>query len=228
MASQLPIDIVVDETTLSQARRDLAGMPGAIDRALTAAVNKAVIQGRTIVVDGVFAVLNTKRKAILDRVHVRKARKGNPVAKVIAGKNRIGLANFGARDTTDRSTHTGQGVFVQIFKSGGQKNYARAFIANYRGNKEVVQRKEGTALVSTGRRTWYGSSIKKSIGTGTLVGRLPLIQKVGPSPAEVLREQPKVEQESRAKIAAVLREQVLSQVDRVLKRSRQYRPADEQ
>jgi len=219
----LPVEVKLDEQTYAQLKRDLEETPRAIDRVLTAAVNHAAQRGKTVVVDGIYAELNTKRTEIRTRISVRKATSAKPTAKIVVGKSRINLKEFGAKDTTDNRTHTGQGVFVQVWRSGGTKNYARAFIAKYRGELAVLQRKEGEGVVK------QKSGLKRIVHAGSsgLVGRLPLITKVGPSPADALRDKPEIETRSKEKIALVLREQVLSQIDRVLQRPKAERPSDE-
>jgi hypothetical protein len=237
MAGSSDFTIEIDERTYGDLRRELGEMPGAVDRAVVSAVNKTLSQGRTIIVDRLFALLNVKRGEIRKRVtvpHNGKATRDKPEGKIKIGKSRMGLINFGAKDTRTRkgkgafgTAAAGRGVDVQVYRQGESANFPRAFIARYRGKATVLQRKQGTVLKPTGQKTSYGTDIKQRVQLDSLVGRFPIIPLVGPSPAEAFAKHPQIETEARAKIGSILREQCLSQIDRLLKRRKIDRPLAE-
>lgn len=219
--------IELDERTYSDLQRELRDLPGAVERATVAAINRTLTQGRTLIVDRITELLNVKSRAeIRKRVSVPrggKATQAKPIGRIRVGKNRMGLILFGAKDTRKKkgkgSARSGRGVIVQIYKGGPTKILPQAFIAKYRGKPQVLERKEGTGgLVKTGR-----ASVIRSV-LGKRVPRLPIIPKVGPSPADVFDDNPAIEREAKDKIQAVLRNNVLSQIDRLLNRRKIDRP----
>jgi hypothetical protein len=173
MAGSSDFTIEIDERTYGDLRRELGEMPGAVDRAVVSAVNKTLSQGRTLIVDRLFALLNVKRGEIRKRVtvpHNGKATRDKPEGKIKIGKSRMGLINFGAKDTRTRkgkgafgTAAAGRGVDVQVYRQGESANFPRAFIARYRGKATVLQRKQGTVLKPTGQKTSYGTDIKQRV-----------------------------------------------------------------
>jgi hypothetical protein len=195
MAGSSDFTIEIDERTYGDLRRELGEMPGAVDRAVVSAVNKTLSQGRTIIVDRLFALLNVKRGEIRKRVtvpHNGKATRDKPEGKIKIGKSRMGLINFGAKDTRTRkgkgsfgTAAAGRGVDVQVYRQGESANFPRAFIARYRGKATVLQRKQGHGCSSPpARRPRTALDIKQRVQLDSLVGRFPIIPLVGPSPAE--------------------------------------------
>lgn len=220
------VRIVATAEQLERLRDDLRDVKNGVPRAMVAAENKTASKGKTIVVDGIFETLNIQdRGEIRKRVHVTRATMSKPTAVIHVTRSRMNLAKFGARDTTRRRHHTGQGVFVTVYRGGGEQQMPRAFIASYRGKKTVLQRKDQLRLVETGVTTWYGGIVRRAQRVrGELVPRLPIIPLVGPSPMEVLEERQDVQSKVVRLIEVDFGEQLLSQTDRLLNRRKADRP----
>ncbi|MGC4033689.1 MAG: phage tail protein [Tepidisphaeraceae bacterium] len=139
-----------------QARTALQGLPGAVDKAAVAAVNKTLTRMRTQVSKGLAGprgFLNLKQANLKRRLIVKKATRTSLIGSLKIMGRPIGLVNFNAKDTR-RSTYdrSGQGVHVQVIRGGprvgnygsqGQFNdLDHAFIAEgLSGNRHVFMRR---------------------------------------------------------------------------------------
>jgi hypothetical protein len=222
------IVIEIDELTLGQVQRDLDAIPNGVNKAIAGAVKKAAAQGRTIVVESLYKLLNVKsRTPLRQRVTVPRATGGGEKGEAVLrlAKTRMGLGNFaGVIDTRDKKQGFGHGVNVQLFRGGGELlNVPRGFTAKYRGGASVLMRKKASVT----SKTPSGRIVKTYRGGGGLVARYPIIPLVGQSPSHVAQKHDEILVDAKKQIQLVLREQLLSQVDRLLKRKKIDRPSDE-
>lgn len=147
--------------SLLQARTALHGIPGTVDKAAVAAVNKTLGRMRTQVSQGLAGprgYLNLKQSNLKRRLIVKKASKGNAYGSLKIMGRPIGLVNFNAKDTR-KSTYdaSGKGVFASVIRGGprvgaygrnGQFNDLNyAFIAEgLNGNQHVFIRRADARL----------------------------------------------------------------------------------
>lgn len=204
------LEVTFDRADLAILEKELRAMPSKIGEAKASAINKTASKGRTAISREVRAKVNIKAKTANSRIKVsKKARKSqdspSAVIKIIATK--IPLIQFGGRPSVPpnqkgvpvaRRTPRG-GAGFRITKGGVIKRSKKLFVQRVNfgggggpsGNIHILQRENDE---SSGRpRVRFGPSIPEALGE---VG----IRKIS------------------VNLASELRKQVVSQVDRFLKR----------
>ncbi len=219
MADPFGFDIEIDEATYQNVRKQLAGVANGANKAIVGAINKSIAQGKTIVVNRMAELLTAKRGKILKHVRTKNATNASKVGSIIIDKRPMSLASFKVKDTTNRKTHTGSGVIAQVYKSGETRIFPHAFIATGlgakgEGNKLVFERIIGPShRVTNPHFAGNLGRLKQSLHTVT-----------GVSLRGVVKEHPAILADAKKKVQAILHDQILSQIDRLLGRRKVDRP----
>jgi hypothetical protein len=191
------VTVSISEAQRAELADVLAGVKNGAAKASAAAINRTLTTGRSRIVRRVRAEVNIKAKDAREAVRIRKATAaGTPEGFIVLSKRPIPLYDFGAKPGK-------RGVSVKVRKRAGREVLRGTFVAAMRsGHKGVFERK----LVGGpgGRR----------------VGRLPIVERHGPSLLGVFTGAPGVAAEELAAIGDVLQKNLASQVDRLLGRKR--------
>lgn len=145
------------------ARLDLMekGIPSALKRAL----NRTIEGARTIATRELGSVTTARRKDIRSAMTLYKASQSRLEAVLEIGGKSIPLSSFSARQTK-------AGVTTSVFLLGKNRTLFRhAFLRRLASGHD-------------------GVFMRKKIGEGKYVGRKPIVQMVGPSPASMAEHTP--------------------------------------
>ncbi len=202
--------IEVNKGILEQVQRELAEMPEKIQPLLVAAINRTLSTGKTRIVRRLRKESGIRRNVIAERISTRKAKKVRgalPFGRIIIRPRRIPLIEF----VTERSLRAWASGAAQQRRALVEVKLPRreredvpaAFIHKGRGGPQVLQRQHK--------------------GTG-FVPRYPLFIRFGPSLVEMFENLAGLQEEELNGIGEVLDKNILSQLDRVLQRSKADRP----
>lgn len=149
-----------DTTAAERAIKELGNRaPRAIARGINRTLSNAKVAVSREIADGTRLKVST----VKDRIGIREAAPGRLVGQVTASAKRIPLYEFSPRPQAPPSRGKGRGVTVKL--PGSQGRYPHAFIAKVGrgGHLGVFERKPGR-------------------------GRLPIVEKRGPSIAKVFEK----------------------------------------
>jgi hypothetical protein len=188
----MPVTVTVDKQKYAELEATLAGVKDGAVRAATAAVNRTAQTGRTIIVRRLVKELNLKSRQVRDTITIRKASFEKPEAVIRISKKPIPLIEFpGTRQAP-------AGVSVQVRK----------------GKREVLS---GT-FIATMKSGHRGVFERRRLAGAKRAGRLPIKERMGPTPMETFNRAPGVAQEVLAELGPTLEKNLASQVDRLLQR----------
>lgn len=211
------LDIEIDQAMYEQLRRELRSVPDGVRKAEVGAINHTLPKGRTIIVNRLAEMLTAKKANIRQRTDVRKADREHLSGTITIMGRKIALTNFKFTDTTNRKTHTGHGVNVQIFRGGNTLNFPHAFVGTgANNNRQVFQR-----LPGRGARVGDAAHYKPNVGK--IKQKLESIQ--GESLYDVFQADPSIQRDVMNAIRSAFAEALLSQIDRFLGRRRADRAA---
>lgn len=190
----MPVGVTLefDKQQLAGITRDLAAIKNGASKAQATALNKSVVQGRRIVVDGLAATVTVSKTNIRKRTSIRRATISRLTAVIKILGRKIGLVNYKHR-ATKRS-----GATVQVYKAGGAVRLPHVFKASSpQGSKHLWER----------RRQGGGR-----------VPRLPIDRLQGPSLMDVYQKKPSIRVAAERKIAAVMGLELVKAVDALLRK----------
>lgn len=195
------IDIQVDEAAMQRARASLAHVRDGIARAVYNALNRTLTHARAKVARDIRGKVNLGVSDIKRRLLMRKAKLSDWQAVLGVGDAGFDLVKY-FKATDIRPA----GVRVAVLRGGS--TLPRAFIAKAWGNQRVLMRMYGGGAATnikgqrkgsrgvrmqsvTGKPTlnWKTGQIT---GSGSLVGRFPIITIKGPSLREIWEQTPEL------------------------------------
>ena len=134
------VDIKFDQAKLKRIERMLRGIPGAMPKVVTRAINKTAGPAKTQIGKEIRTEINTTTKRVNQRLFLQKATYTNWAATISISKRRLPLMSFGAKQIK-------KGVSYNILKSGGRKKIDSAFIQTMSsGHVGVFRRKSDQRL----------------------------------------------------------------------------------
>ena len=202
--------VTIDDRDIRELQRQLAAMPKRIPQAIAAAINKSLGRARTVIIDGIQGATTLRtRSRIIKGTHVDRANRNKLAGRVVFDGRPVGALQF-----RHSVTKRGGAVYQPIptlppiraphaFRARGQVGKTKASQSGV-GNLHIFQRVRKGAM---------------------RVPRLPLFTHYGPSLHTIYRNAPQVERAAHAVVASVIREQLYSQVDRFLQRSKTAVPS---
>lgn len=211
-------EIRYDDRQLKELERTLAGIPRALPKVMSRALNRTATEARTKISRGLGSEMKGLRiKDIRDRIIIDKATYSNWRALVRIGKRRIPLLALKARQTRKGVTY---------FKGRNRVLISSAFIATMVGAKgggaadlhtTASQRRgewlqSGLTLSEVEGKSHTGVYMRKSSS------RLPLVGLAGPSLAQVFTGAEDVANRIYAESLARLEKNIHDQVQLILRR----------
>jgi hypothetical protein len=138
----MPVSFSSDQQ-LERAARELAGIPGGVERAAVPALNRASLAARTAGLRRLMATYAAPRSELIKSVTMVRATRGNLVAGFSSKGRRLPLSSFSLRPkgpTTKR-----QKLRVNVRRDSGSKEIPRAFanVVHGRSQLMVMRRDEG-------------------------------------------------------------------------------------
>jgi hypothetical protein len=197
---------------------ELDGVRDGARKAINGAINKLLPRVRTRVTNELGDLLTAKKNNIRNRITVRKSTAATLSGSVNILLRQIALVNFKNKDTRTKAARkkfgskgSGRGVDVQIYKAGPTINFPHAFVATGKrdqaggvGNKHIFQRVSNAA--------------------GRMAPRFPIVSLKGISLMKEFERRPDMQRRIQDFIADDLPRQLDSQVNRLLKRPKQFTP----
>lgn len=175
-----------------QLRQDLAGFKNGFPKVVTAAINRTLLTGRSIVVKRLAKELRLTQKEIRAVTSIRKANYQKLSGSVHVTKNAIPLMQFKPKQTR-------AGVTVSVRRGKPRELLRGTFIATMKnGHVDVFERER--------------------LGGGKRAGRLKIKKRFGPTPAGILLNAPGVIQDVMGEVGPVFQKNLRSQTDRLLDR----------
>lgn len=111
----------------------LEGIPSGMQRATILAINDTLRNGKTVIVKGLGELLTLKQAEIRKRIRLALATSKNQRGWIILQHLRYALKRFKHKEVRKKkgwgTAASGEGVFVQIEKSGPPIRFAHAFLA---------------------------------------------------------------------------------------------------
>ena len=134
MAEGTSVEIEFDEAKLRRVQRTLRGIPSAMPRVMSRAVNRTTKSAKTETGRRISQAVNIKQSAVKKRILMTKATFSRWVGTLGISEKRFSLIHFSARQTK-------KGVTYKIEKITGRKRIPAAFIRSPK-KVEVVFRRE--------------------------------------------------------------------------------------
>lgn len=147
------IEIKVDEKKLRQLEIMFRGIPGKIPGILSRSINRTITPARTEVSQGIRQEINIKAADAKDKIDVEKASTNRLEASISLSHRLIPIMDFGAKMTK-------KGVSFKVYKSGGRKFMAHAFIAKMKSGHIGVFRK---AIGMHGEKRWERRKVMRLV-----------------------------------------------------------------
>jgi len=132
------IEVLVDERKLKGIERMLAGIPRALPKVVTRALNKTATGARAETVREIAAQVIIKQAEIRRNIVLKRASWRYWVASLRIKGRRIPLIAFRARQTK-------RGATYQIARTGGRKKLPHAFLATMPSGHKMVAKRKGMA-----------------------------------------------------------------------------------
>ncbi len=197
----MQISITMDPLKYARLQQDLADIPGAAEKAASAAINDAAKQGRTVITKSFTAQLTAKAKII--RTRVRQSERATPkkLSALLRIKgDRLGLLQFKTRYVKRR------GIIAQIFK-GIQQVFPNAFLGiGPKEKKHALQRTQGKRKITQAHYAPNLNRIRQNVATVA-----------GTNLVEVVEKRPEMLDQPLVAIQEALIRRTQSQIDRFLK-----------
>lgn len=106
------MSVEIDAQDIEKAMKALEKVPNAVERAAAAALNRAVIAGRTAVSKGIRERYTLKATDIKEQVRIKRAARNSLDAEVTVTGTPVDLTKFRVRIS-------GRGIYAQVKKGGG-------------------------------------------------------------------------------------------------------------
>jgi len=145
----MEVEIKFDKKKLARVQALLKGIPGALPRVMSRAINKTTLAARTRIVRAIAAEIKVKQKTIRQRISLDRATYTRWQAKLHITGRRIPLIYFGARQMA------GGDIRYQINPTGGpttisyDKESNPVFIGTLKSGHRGVFRRLGKRLPIT-------------------------------------------------------------------------------
>ncbi|MCE5185079.1 MAG: phage tail protein [Planctomycetaceae bacterium] len=194
----MDIQIKLDEQRLREVQLMLREIPRGMATVMSRGINKTAVSVRAEVVRKIAAEVNLSQKRIREALTISQANWTKWAATINISRKRIGLINFGARQTA-------RGVSYKIDKAHGRKAIEHAFIATAKGAENV----------------W----VRETDADGTLVPRLPIVRLQGPSIGEVFKRAAWLVQQTYASAETQLNKNIETQIELMLDKFRKAKAA---
>lgn len=210
MARPTPSIVVsVSPDRIASLVDELAGIRNGVPKAVTAAVNRTLTTGRSIVVKRLAQELALKQKHIREAIALRKATFETLAGAIVLSRKPIPLIEFApkpAQPVTDYAARMKlRGVSVKVRRGKPRETLKGTFVARMKSGH-----------VGVFERSFKGGSIG-----GKRVGRLKLAkERTGPTPQGVFERAPGVAADVLGQLGPVLEKNLASQVDRLLQRKK--------
>lgn len=130
------ISVRLDRAELNQLKRELAGVKNGVPRAMSAAVNRSLTTGRTLISKSVRDVATIKAGDVKDAMKIKRASVANPKGSIRIDHKPISLSKF-------TISQKKPGVSARVWKGSGRTLYKHAFIATMRSGHKGVFRRVG-------------------------------------------------------------------------------------
>jgi hypothetical protein len=196
--------VTVTPQQIERAQAMLAALPGAADKALARAINRAAEAARSEAVRGAVAEYNVQASRVRDTMSIRRASPDNLNASVHSRGSALPLSRF---ETTPSQPGTGgpgkATLRAAVKRGGGQKPMPGAFVARFGSGHTAVVERLGTKTKSS----------KPALGAKTASGTIP--EFVGPSVPSMLGSTT-VSEGIEARAAEVLDARLDHEIDRML------------
>ncbi len=178
----MAFEITIDDSDLRRLRKELAGIPGGVERVLARAINKTLVFARTRVVNQIAGQLTLRKRDIKNRnIDVRRASFSRPFARLRISGRRVPLIDFRAKQTR-------RGVSYSILRGQGRKTLQDAFITRTSSGHEGVFVRTGPLRLSRRLATRTNRSKGRKKGMSHMTRpRLPISERFGPSVPRVLQ-----------------------------------------
>jgi len=164
----MPVDIRVENDSAQRLARDLSAMGARGKRMIRSAVNETGRSVRTNVSKRLREVITLKSSEIRDQVSLRRAGDlTNPTASVTLRRKPVPLIRFQVRPRQPDPKRK-LPVLVKVYQNRPAERDARAFVARMASGHVGVFRRMGR-------------------------GRLPIVEKTGPTPLGVFENEPGIE-----------------------------------
>lgn len=218
------IGVRVDQEALSRILRKIEGIPGAVERAVPAALNAAASETRTLLIERFSALMDfSRKKSVRDRVTIpRKAGRGNWSTAVRISLARFTIGSFKdvMQTPTGVSWDTGGDIWGAAFRGGFiPRAFVRKGLTHYKTGQE-----QDTRLVF--RRAMRGEKgfaanavnqaghVVRATRRGDIVQRYSLKVLRGPSLGLVFSRSGQMQSETEAAAVAILEKKLRQQVGR--------------
>jgi hypothetical protein len=189
--------IVAVAQQLERTQRALAAIPGAAEKAMASALNRAAIAGRQRAVEAIVERYAAKTSDVRGMIQLQTASPKNLSAVIHARSKALSLGYFPHAPKRPGTGGTGKPVLRAEVKRGAQKDVPGAFVAELNSGRRI--------MIRTGQKTASGKSAMRSLYT------VPLAVMLGV-------ENVRVEVEARA--VEVLDQRLGHEIDRALTGSR--------
>ena len=211
MSELLPtVSIQLDRQSAIDLQATLGGIKNGARKAITVGINKTLTTGRSIVVKRLAAEIELKQRQIRETIAIKKANFSTLEGRLVVTKAKLSLMDFKPIPKVPGRNKgkgaKGGGVSVKTRKGKPREMLKGTFIARMKSGHVGVYE----------RRRMGGK------GVGKRHARLPIQERFGPTPAGVLAKAPGVIQSVMNEVAPVLQKNILSQVDRLLKRPKSF------
>jgi hypothetical protein len=158
----ISLDISLNESQFRTARDSLLHIPGAAEKTIARAVNRAVEGARTDAIKAVCAEYAIKATDVRKSIHIKRATPGNPVAQVISTGSPIPLIKFKVTPRKPRARGEKKKTVVAGVKFGNAKPMPHSFVARMKsGHVGVYSRKDGTGRTI---KQHYSPSVPQMMG----------------------------------------------------------------
>lgn len=227
------LTIGVSPAQFAELERELVGIKDGVKKALAGAINKVTAKATTRVKREIKKRVSLKMSSISEAVKtVKTSAKSDP----IVGKIRLSDSPRPLIDFPNRRLKKGYSVRI---RPGKPSKFPRAFAATMKsGHRGLFGRVKGTDVKpKTKPLVWYGEGGVRQvthltvagykppkIGGSGYVSRLPIKELFGPSITAIYANTPGLIEREIETIQLDLRGELLSQVDRFLKRAKVNRP----
>lgn len=214
----MAVKLVIDTAMEARINAELQGIANGALKAMASGINKTLVAGRTLITKELSSIVNVQRRQIADRITLEKAT-ATPTGltgSIIIQRRRIGLINFGPKDTGKGKgrARKGQGVIAQAYRTGAPERFPTAFIATgLNRNRHVFTRFSKWKKVEKAHHQPNVGRNKQQIRALK-----------GLSLYDVYRKHPGVDARINLAIAGILQEKLLSAIDWQLGRSKGERP----
>ena len=168
----ISVDISLSEGQLKNVRDSLLHIPGAADKAIARAINKAAEKARTEGIKAICGEYAIKPSDVRKTIHIVRARPGNLSAQIISTGGPIPLIKFHVTPRKPPAKGTkvkDREVVIAGVKFGNAADMPHSFIARMpNGHLGVYSRKSGAGRNPIKQR--YGPAVPQMLGNLSVLG----------------------------------------------------------